>query len=531
MEQYMKENKNINHEYVNELFKKNNSFKIVLKYGIFGVSWILLSDNILYILSGDFETYKLLQTYKGWLYVIITMIFVYILIHNRDKKIREATSESLKAMNELEHMAYYDTLTGLPNRAMLASHVKKLIIQNKKFAIALLNIDNFKYINDTVGHAAGDEYLKFMGNKLSAENVLPNMVARLGSDEFVILINDYESDDLLLHKLETIKNNMGKTWNSHAREFFISVSIGISEYPNDCNDFDTLIKNSDIAKSYAKKNGKGKILFFDESINKENLYYINMANEIQKGLDNEEFELYYQPQISLISCKVVGVEALVRWCHLNEFIPPGEFIPVAESTGQIYELERRILRNVLIQKQKWEAAGLKGLIVSINLSSKSLLSSENFKKIKDIFLEYNMDYSDLVIEVTETAAISDINIAIERLNVLKDLGLKVALDDFGTGYSSLKHLVVLPIDIIKIDKSYVNFEYGNTKGKLISKFIVSLAHDLGFNVIAEGIETPEQLEYMKSIDSEYGQGYYLDRPMNLNKINELLLKTFKNPED
>lgn len=217
-----------------------------------------------------------------------------------------------------------------------------------------------------------------------------------------------------------------------------------------------------------------------------------MVNKIQKGLDNNEFELYYQPQIELNTGKIIGVESLVRWNHAGEgFIPPSEFIPIAEITGQIYELELQIIRSALIQKQQWEKQGVIDIELSINLSSESLISNINFTKIEDILSEFDLDYSKIIIEITETAVISNVEAAIEKLKILRSKGLKIALDDFGTGYSSITYLKTLPIDIIKLDGSYINSKHSKEKDMSIVKFLVLLSHDLNIRVIAEGIETIE----------------------------------------
>ncbi len=505
-------------------FKNNEASIIVMKYGIFGVLWIILSDSFIDVLPIDFELYKLLQTYKGWIFVLITMILIYILIKNREKRISAATERTFKAIKELKHLAYYDTLTGLPNRVMFVSSIKELSGNSDgNFAIAFLDIDNFKFINDTLGHFVGDDFLKFIGNKLSDEIKPPDMVARLGGDEFAILIKNYESKDMLLDKLENIKFNIGNVWNSGIREFFISVSIGVSTFPNDGNDYETLMKHSDIAMYTAKKEGKNKILFYEDDIDEETLWYIKMANKLRKGLDNKEFEIYYQPQIELSTGRIMGMEALVRWTHIEEgLVPPSEFIPVAEITGQIYELERRIIKEVLHQKKQWEEQGLDHIELSINLSSKSLISNSNFKIIENIISEYELNYSNVVFEITETAAITNIDLAIKRLNILKAKGLKIALDDFGTGYSSITYLKMLPIDIVKLDKSYIDSRYDGGKDISIVKFIVSLANELGFKVIAEGIETHEQLDYLRNINCGYGQGYFIGKPMCVNDINTIL---------
>lgn len=507
-----------------KLFKKNEALEIVLKYGIFGATWIMLSDYFLEKLAIDFKTYKNLQTYKGWVFILATMLVVYILINRRENRIKRAKNKCLKANKKLKQMAYYDILTGLPNKLMLVKVINRLTDnKHEKFAVALLDIDNFKYINDTLGHYVGDGFLIHISQKLSEKVHAPDVVASLGGDEFAILFKNFESDEALLDKLENIRTEIGNSWNSGSRDFFISTSIGVAKYPDDANEHDTLLKNCGIAMNAAKKEGKNKILFYEKDIYEDTLWYIKMANKIQKGLDNKEFELYYQPQMELSSGKITGLEALVRWYSPDEgFISPGEFIPVAETTGQIYDLERRIVRNVLIQKKKWEEQGIHNIEISINFSNKSLLSNHNFQQLVEIFSEFNLDYSNIIAEITETAAISNIDVAIERLNILKNMGLKIALDDFGTGYSSITYLMRLPIDIIKLDKSYINSRFKNSNDISIVRFIVSLAHDLGFRVIAEGIETKEQLNYLKSINCEYGQGYFIGKPMNVLEINEIL---------
>lgn len=530
----------ITNGYSNKKNSKNEALTIVLKYGIFGVLWILLSDKVLEIFADNFELYKHIQSYKGWFFVLITMILVFILINKRVKLIQNATNEALQAYKELKasneeqillekeliRMAFYDSLTGLPNRDMFVNKIGNYADKNKeknKFAIAYIDIDNFKYINDTLGHHVGDEFLKYIGNKFYSIIQYPDIVARLGGDEFAILINEIETEEKLLIKIDNIIKSLGSTWNSNNREFFISMSIGVAIYPDDGNDANTLLKNSDIAMYVAKKDGKNKSLLYEEDIHEDIIWHIHMTNKIQKALDNKEFTLYYQPQIELVTGRIVGMEALVRWNHPTEgFISPADFIPVAEETGQIYVLEQRIIEQALIQKEKWEDEGFNDIELSINLSSKTLISDFNFKQIESILSDYNVDYSKIVFEITETAVISNVDLAIERLNSLKNKGLKIALDDFGTGYSSITYLKKLPIDIIKLDKSYIKTVTNGGIDSAIVKCILSLTDDLDFRVIAEGIETYEQLEYLKNINCQTGQGYYIGMPSPLEKINELL---------
>lgn len=651
-------------ETVKGINPKKEALKIVINYGIFGLLWIVLSDKVLEILTDNIESYKIMQIYKGWLFVLITMVMFFMLIAERTNRIKIATERAFKAYEDLKtssheqgvlkkelsyqkdlvqniieeapviiviwdedgkilktnhfcnkvfgydedellgkiwvdffevthnkrkvndifreiiekgglreyeiniaakdgkkldilwssksiktdmskkvivsigmditerkeyeenirHMAYHDSLTGLPNRDMFSNEID-IMIEKKldKFAIIFVDIDNFKYINDTMGHIIGDDLLKYVAHKLISCLSPNDMAARLGGDEFGLLIKDFDSEEILLDKLYRLQKDVGNTWNSGMREFFVSMSMGAAIYPDDGSDSGALLKKSDIAMNVAKKEGKNKALLYKENIHEDVMWHINMSNKLQKALDNREFELYYQPLIELASGRIVSLEALVRWKHPEEgYIPPSDFIPVAEETGQIYVLEQRIFRNALMQKQKWEQEGYSDISMSLNLSSKTLISNMNFMFIESILSEFDVDYTKLVVEITETAAISNVELAIERLNRLKSKGLKIALDDFGTGYSSITYLNQLPIDIIKLDKSYVRSVAEGLRDVSIIKFILSLAGDLNLTVVAEGIETSKQLEYLKNINCHLGQGYFISVPHPAETITKML---------
>ena len=410
---------------INYHIKHNEALIIVLKYGVFGLLWVSLSDYFLELFTENYEVYRLLQTHKGWFFVLVTIVVIYLLVNNREKRIKKATEKSDKAIKELNRMAYYNPLTKLPNRTKFANEIRNIINTDSKFALAYIDIDNFKYINDTLGHYRGDEFLKFTANKISQQIKEPDLVAHFGTDEFAVLIRDYKSTEELDKKLNQLKNSIGSSWNCDGREFFISMSMGVVIYPEDGSSFDTLFKHADIALVAAKKEGKNKILFYEEGIHQETIHHIQMINKLQKGLDKKEFESYYQPQIDLSKGNIIGLEALVRWNSENGYISPTEFIPVAEITGQIYDLERRIINDVLKQKKKWEGQGFKDLKVSLNLSGKSLISKTDFEQIESLLSTYRVDYSSMIIEITETAAISNIDLAIERLNALRNKGLKL----------------------------------------------------------------------------------------------------------
>jgi EAL domain-containing protein (putative c-di-GMP-specific phosphodiesterase class I) len=306
------------------------------------------------------------------------------------------------------------------------------------------------------------------------------------------------------------------------------MSVGVVIYPKDGDTTTELLKNADIAMFTAKREGRNRILFYQEDVHEHNQWNASMINNLQYGIEEEQFTLYYQPQFNLLTGEIIGMEALVRWVHPEDgCISPSQFIPLAEETGQIYSLERWIVSRALEQKKSWEKQGFRNLILSVNLSGKTLTSEINFNELNQILSQYDVDYSTVVIEITETASISDIDIVIDRLNELKKKGLRIALDDFGTGYSSLNYLKKFPIDIVKLDKSFINSITDGGIDTLLIKNILFLAHDLKFEVVAEGIESQEQLDYLRKYFCESGQGYLFSRPLPEEKITDLLNKDFR----
>lgn len=660
----------------NKIYNKE-ALNITLKYGIFGALWVLLSDRLLAIIVQNSSIYMKLQTAKGWLYIVITMLLIYNLINKKIKIIKESGSKIKEAYDELKQtheevinierelryqkdilqniidnspviitlwdeggkiknlnpyaqklfgykedevmnqnwlellvpennksimegvmeeiklngqirdhesefmskdgkriniiwnskildssnlkqkyqvvsvginnterkkqeekikkMAYYDSLTGLPNKVLFMEETtrcinKSMMQESMDFAIIYLDIDNFKYINDTLNHSVGDEFLKYFADKLKQHSVNPTIISRFTGDEFVVLWQGLSQKQILEYVEELLKK-IGNTWSMNNYQFYISVTVGIAVFPEHGSNLTELLKSAEIAMYAAKHQGKNKIQVFEPTLMKLNYWNMEMANKIQMGLDNKEFSLYYQPQYSLKTNRITSAEALIRWNHKKrEAISPAEFIPVAEQTGQIYEIEQWIFKTALQQKKDWEVAGFNNLGISINLSAKTLISDVYFHKIEKLITFYEVDYSNVTIEITETAILSNIKLVIERLNGLKRKGLKIALDDFGTGYSSLAYLKELPIDTIKLDQSYVNAVPYNQIDAHIVKAIISLSHDLNYDVIAEGIETIEQLVYLRMQHCEDGQGFLLSKPLPADEMVKLFEKTMKGYE-
>ncbi|OEH85086.1 hypothetical protein BHU72_05610 [Desulfuribacillus stibiiarsenatis] len=423
----------------------------------------------------------------------------------------------------IHKMVYFDSLTGLPNRKMIESKIEKLVNANTPFTIAYLDIDNFKFINDSLGHQAGDQFLIYMAN-IFKKSVKSNcLIARQGGDEFVLLFKDLSDEEEIRLEINQFVKGIQHIWEFNHYEFFISCSIGIVTFPKHGRDCATLFKNADIAMYRAKKEGKNKFIFYTEDILVDNNENIQMAKNIQSAIVNEQFELYYQPQVNLSDGVVEGFEALIRWKHPEKgFISPADFIPVAEETGQIFEIEKWVLINAIQQKKVFEEAGRPDLSISINLSSKTLTSDINFNEIEQMVRLFDVDFQSITLEITETAVLTNVELVVRRLNKLRQIGFKIALDDFGTGFSSLNHLKTLPIHIIKLDRSFIKSIENSDKDTKIIQSIIALAKDLEYKVVAEGIETEQQLEFLRQCGCMAGQGFLMSRPLPNEEVERLL---------
>ena len=530
----------------NDTYSIHNDFKVnpVIEaliimgiYGLFGVLWIWLSDKILSFLISDIKIYSQVQTLKGWFYVLITSFLIYFLVKTRStliknsmlkvsethKNLERVYNELLSAEEKLLNTIYFDSLTELSTRIGIEVEMEKFLENNIPFAFVHIDFDNFKYIDETLGHSAGDQFLKEMGIRLKELKSDSFIVGRLSGDEFGIILKDVNSIKILKEQIDNINKLLGKKWTIGDYEFFTSASMGISVFPKDGSSKIEIFRSADLAMSRAKKEGKGRGIFYTGEILESNSEKIKISNQIQHAIEKKEFILYYQPQIYLNTGEIKGFEVLIRWNNpFSGFISPALFIPIAEETGQIFAIEKWIINNALKQKKILENKGYEHLDLSINLSSKTLMSNLNFHELEDILDENKVDYSHITLEVTETAIISDIEMAISRLLRLKRYGLKIALDDFGTGYSSLTYLKKMPIDTIKLDRSFVKSIEENDADTYIIKSILYLALDLKYNVVAEGIETEEQYRFLEKNNCESGQGFLMSKPVPIEDVYEKL---------
>jgi PAS domain S-box/diguanylate cyclase (GGDEF) domain len=437
-------------------------------------------------------------------------------------------TERREADNRIYNLAYYDTLTGLPNRAMFNEKLKDSLLKarnsNLKLSVLYLDLDNFKIINDTYGHETGNNLLSGVGGFLKDCLMDGDIVARLGGDEFAILLWNIKKINTIADILSTINHRFSKPWLISGHEFYTTVSTGVTIFPDDGLDIETLIKNADTAMYRAKELGKNGFAFFTKSMNERIAKRLEMENRLRQALEKNEFVMQYQPQIDLNSGEISGVEALIRWNDpLKGMVSPMEFIPAAEDSGLINTIGEWVLRTVCRQNKIWQDKGYKPVNVSVNISCRQFQQQNLIKMIAGAIEDTGMDIRYLELEITETAAMKDLEYAIVTLLELKKMGIKVSLDDFGIGYSSLNYLRQLPIDTVKIDHSFIMdiLAEGSTSRSIVEA-IISLSHSMGLKIVAEGVETDEQLEFLKKHNCDCVQGYLLSKPLFCHDIEKVL---------
>ncbi|MDI6601861.1 MAG: EAL domain-containing protein [Thermoanaerobacteraceae bacterium] len=431
--------------------------------------------------------------------------------------------------DKIFELTYFDSLTGLPNRIMFDEILKEAIklakLRNQKLAILYLDLDEFKNVNDSMGHDVGDELLREVGSTLN--NLLTNVgtAAHLGGDEFGIILNQLDNLEDISNKIEQILKAFHKPWIIRGAEFYITVSVGATIYPNDGEDIFTLLKNAVLAVYSAKVNGKDCYQFFSpgmrENINKK----MDMALRLRHAVENNQFCLYYQPQINLVNGQLIGLEALIRWIDPDQgIISPKDFIPFAEETGLIVPIGEWVLREACRQNVEWLDKGYRPISISVNISARQFQQRDLVEMIESITKETGIDRRYLVLEITESTALRDLDYAIDVIKELKDMGIRVALDDFGTGYSSLNYLKLLPVNFVKIDQTFMRDIISNNTDREIAKTIICLSHKLKLRVTAEGIETEDQLLFLKNHHCDHGQGYFFSKPLPPAEIEDIISK-------
>ena len=431
--------------------------------------------------------------------------------------------------DKINQLKFYDILTGIPNRQLfintLESEIIKAVDKEVKHAVLFIDLDNFKEINDTLGHDYGDELLKNVAISLKASIKQGDIVSRVGGDEFFILMKneEYSAISNLCEKLICILNC---EISIAGKQVYTSASIGITVFPDDGIETNTLLKNADTAMYSAKYNGKAKYSYFNKNMSDIVVRRVEIEKGLRQGLENNEFEIYYQPQIDIINNKIKGFEALLRW-NSSELgsISPAEFIPVAEKSGLIIPMGDWIIKTVCLQNNIWKSKGYLYDTIAINLSAVQLQNDKFEENLKRIISETQVNTRYVELEITESILMKDFEKSVKLLTEIRDLNIKIALDDFGTGYSSLSYLKQLPINTLKIDKSFIDNIVTNEREKAIVDGIIQLAQKIDLDVVAEGVETREQIKLLQSMGCNQIQGYYFSKPLPPDEIEEKFLKT------
>ncbi|MRV74655.1 EAL domain-containing protein [Duganella sp. FT92W] len=444
-----------------------------------------------------------------------------------ERAAQHADAASRAYARQLEYNATHDALTGLANRTLLADRLNGAIAgarrNGRMVAVLLHDLDNFKVINDSLGHVAGDLLLASVARRMREAVRTSDTVARLGGDEFVIVMPDVARQEDAAAVAEKVLHLMTQPFYIASQKVYVRTSIGISLYPRDGADPQTLLKNVDLAMYRAKQAGRGRLSFFTEEMNAANRARQRMEVELHHALERGEFQLHYQPKQDAGCGAITGAEALLRWNHPRRgMVSPAEFIPLAEETGLITMIGAWVLREACAQNRRWQLAGLPELAVAVNLSACQLQRDELLPLVRSVLDETGLAPHFLELEITETAIMKDADLAVPLLEELKGIGVGLSLDDFGTGYSSLNYLRRFPLDCLKIDRSFVSeIDAGGSEGAIITAMI-AMARGLRLRVIAEGVETPEQTAFLRNQQCHELQGYHIARPMPADALEALL---------
>ncbi len=443
--------------------------------------------------------------------------FLGLFLDTTDKRSLEANLRSL---------AYYDTLTGLPNRALLYDHLAYTLfrskMRNEKVGVIFMDIDNFKLINDTLGHEVGDTLLKAFSQRVTSSFPPGTMVARFGGDEFVVVVGPIGDIENLKETMEDLIRNLTTPFHIGGHRIYVTVTAGISIYPMDGGDPQTLLRNADIAMHHAKETGRSTYKFYTADLNIKVSERFTLESELREAIEREEFVLYYQPQFDLATDRVTGVEALVRWHHPDRgLILPSRFIHIAEEVDLIVPLGRWILRRACFDGKRLLREGYP-LKVAVNISPNQISAGNFTEVLKEILRETDFDPTFLEVEITENALMKNKQEAARVLSELKAMGVTVSIDDFGTSYSSLNYLKYFPVDKLKIDRSFIGDIVSDPNDVAIATTIIAIAHNLGLKAIAEGVETEEQLIFLRLWQCDEAQGFYFSPPVTLESLIDML---------
>ena len=435
--------------------------------------------------------------------------------------------ERKRTEERLSHLAQYDVVTGLPNRVLFRDRLTRALAhaQRKKQIIALLflDLDHFKSVNDSLGHDVGDQLLKEVADRLKSCLREGDTIARLGGDEFTIILEEINESENIANVAQKIIDMMSRSFSVGGQEIFVTTSIGIATYPDCGTDQNTLIKNSDAALYDAKAHGRSVYRFYHQKMNVIATERLELLTSLRHAVDRQEFILRYQPQVNSYSGQLVGVEALLRWNHPEKgLIYPSQFVHLLEDTGLIIQVGEWALREACKQCKAWQNAGLPAIPVSVNISARQFKQKDLVSMISQILMDTRLDPRYLQLELTESVLVDNIGVTVATLRALHTIGTKLSIDDFGTGYSSLSYLKQFPLHALKIDRSFLKDINKRSEDAAIAIAIITLGHSMKLDVIAEGVETNEQKEFLKKQNCNIMQGHLFGYPMHAVQIEEWL---------
>jgi diguanylate cyclase (GGDEF)-like protein len=433
-----------------------------------------------------------------------------------------------RANERVHHIAFHDDLTSLPNRLLLNQRLDQALSRHRragsKLAILFMDLDRFKVINDSLGHEVGDVLLRQVADRLRAQSREGDTIARMGGDEFVVLIENHESLKDVSAYAHRLVEQLSASYLLGKKDCHVTLSIGISVFPSDGNDSQALLKAADVAMYRAKEMGRNNYQYYLPSMNVHTLERLELESDLSRALERGEFLLHYQPKVEIATGLITGTEALLRWKHpVRGLVPPMEFISLAEETGLIVPIGEWVLATACAQNKIWQDLGLTKLGIAVNLSARQFSDSMLLAKLTRIIRASGIDPSSLELEITESVVMSHGECAVGVLEQLKSIGVRIAIDDFGTGYSSLGYLKRFPIDTIKVDRSFIRDIPADSGDMKIARAIIAMAHALRLNVVAEGVENAEQLKFLRAQRCDAVQGFFLFRPLPVDQVADALM--------
>lgn len=462
------------------------------------------------------------NTLKMAIATLLTLLGVYLAMRvvlkraGREYRRNEVARRDGEA--EIRHLAYHDGLTGLPNRLSFLEGIDKVLddarATQNNFAVLFVDLDRFKLINDSLGHDAGDELLKVAAKRIRNCIRDHDQVFRIGGDEFTVILRSVGRPEDVSHVARRLVNSLSKIINLREHDVIVNASIGIALFPDNSDNSEKLISDADAAMYQAKQAGGNCYKFYTADMSERALDRLELETALQRALEEDQFELHYQPKVDLSGNRIVGVEALLRWQHPeNGLIAPNSFIPFLESTGLITPVGDWVLRTACLQNKAWQDAGMEPITVSVNVSARQFGSRAVVKSVREALRESELDPQYLELELTESLLMQNADSAIDIMVELKDLGVQLSIDDFGSGYSSLSYLSQFPVDILKIDRSFIHNIDHSEKNTAITTAIASLAHSLNLDVVAEGVEETAQIDILREQGCQIVQGFLFSKPL------------------